>query len=73
MWVDTLVRARAKWILERMEMGRWRDTMWKEAFERRFLPSWKRYKGEGDSWRAVFIRYARGSVIRDQRTGLSVA
>ncbi|RSH93235.1 hypothetical protein EHS25_007589 [Saitozyma podzolica] len=56
MWVDTLVRARAKWILERMEMGRWRDTMWKEAFERRFLPSWKRYKGEGDSWRALFIR-----------------
>lgn len=39
-----------------MELGRWTESVWKEAFETRFLPSWERYKGEGDTWRAVFLR-----------------
>ncbi len=55
-FIDLLIRARPKWILERLELGRWREAVWKKAFERRFLPSWKRFKGDGDSWRAFFLR-----------------
>lgn len=44
-FVDILVRARPKWILERLELGRWKEQVWKEAYERRFLPSWRRFKG----------------------------
>jgi len=39
-----------------LELGRWREAVWKKAFERRFLPSWKRFKGDGDSWRGIFLR-----------------
>jgi hypothetical protein len=56
MFLDILVRARPRWILERLEIPRWKDSLWKEAFERRFLPSWKRYKATKDSWRSVFLR-----------------
>lgn len=56
MFLVVLVRARPRWILERLELGRWTEKVWKEAFERRFLPSWVRYKVEGDTWRAVFLR-----------------
>lgn len=58
LFLDVLVRARPRWILERLELGRWTEAIWKEAFERRFLPSWKRYRLQGDSWRAVFLRFA---------------
>ncbi|OCF61831.1 hypothetical protein L486_01493 [Kwoniella mangroviensis CBS 10435] len=56
LFIQILVRARPKWILENFELLRWDDDFWKEAFERRFLSSWKRLKGEEDTWRAVFIR-----------------
>lgn len=55
-FLDLLVRARPKWIIERLEIGRWKEEVWREAFQRRFLPSWKRYKGEEDTWRAAFLR-----------------
>ncbi|WWC65872.1 uncharacterized protein I303_108494 [Kwoniella dejecticola CBS 10117] len=56
LFVQILVRARPKWIIERFELLRWDDRFWEEAFERRFLPSWKRFKGEDDNWRAAFLR-----------------
>ena len=56
LFVDLLVRARPRWILERLEMGHWKDLIWKEAFDKRFLPGWKAFKKEGDSWRAIFLR-----------------
>lgn len=56
MFIDLLVRARPKWILEHLQFGRWTEAVWREAFERRFLRSWRRFKGEGDTWRAVFLR-----------------
>ncbi|ORX37661.1 hypothetical protein BD324DRAFT_622801 [Kockovaella imperatae] len=56
LFVDVLVRARPRWILERFELGRWPERVWREAFERRFLPSWRRFKGENDTWRAIFLR-----------------
>ncbi|WVR08039.1 hypothetical protein IAU60_005083 [Kwoniella sp. DSM 27419] len=54
--VQVLVRAQPRWLMERFEFGRWSDRLWQEAFERRFLRSWRRIKGDGDSWRAVFLR-----------------
>ncbi|WWC73655.1 uncharacterized protein I206_107627 [Kwoniella pini CBS 10737] len=56
LFIQILVRARPKWIIERFEFLRWDDDFWEEAFERRFLPSWKRFKGDDDNWRAAFMR-----------------
>jgi hypothetical protein len=56
LFLNVLVRARPRWLLERMEMGHWPQEIWKEAFERRFLPSWKEFKRVDDSWRAIFLR-----------------
>ncbi|WVQ95783.1 hypothetical protein IAU59_002882 [Kwoniella sp. CBS 9459] len=56
LFIQILVRARPRWILERFEYARWDERIWQEAFERRFLRSWKRLKGDDDSWRAVFLR-----------------
>ncbi|BEI80947.1 hypothetical protein CcaverHIS002_0201070 [Cutaneotrichosporon cavernicola] len=56
LFLDVLVRAPARWLLERFEFGRWTDEIWKEAFDRRFLPSWKRYKNPEDKWRGAFLR-----------------
>ncbi|KAK4687460.1 hypothetical protein P7C73_g2651, partial [Tremellales sp. Uapishka_1] len=55
-FLPVLVRAKAGWIVERFESGRWDDDVWEEAFDMRFLKSWKRYKKDEDSWRAVFLR-----------------
>lgn len=38
-------------------MGHWSEETWQEAFERRFLPGWKGFKRDEDSWRAIFLRY----------------
>ena len=55
-FAELLTRARPKWILERLEVGRWKEDVWREAFDKRFLPSWRRFKGEDDTWRAIFLR-----------------
>ena len=57
MFVELLIRASPKWILEVLEPGRWREEVWGEAFDSRFLPSWKRYKADGDTWKAIFLRW----------------
>ena len=56
LFIDLLVRARPRWILETLECGRWNESIWQEAFERRFLRSWRRFKSQDDSWRAIFLR-----------------
>lgn len=56
LFIDILVRAKPRWILERLEMGHWRESIWEQAFERRFLPGWKAFKKEDDTWRAIFLR-----------------
>lgn len=56
-FLDVLTRAKPKWILERLEMGHWTESTWQEAYERRFLPGWRSFKKEDDTWRAVFLRY----------------
>jgi len=54
-----------------MEMGHWPQAIWKEAFERRFLPSWKEFKKVDDSWRAIFLRCVRGIEGLDLKRGKS--
>lgn len=58
-FLEILVRAEAKWILEEMEIPRLPDSVWQEAFARRFLPSWKRYREGSEKWRAAFLRTLR--------------
>jgi hypothetical protein len=73
MVLEILVRARPRWILERLEVGRWPESVWQEAFERRYLPSWKAFKKDDDSWRAVFLRWVHCTFALDQRIGAEIA
>ncbi|WVQ78961.1 hypothetical protein IAT38_001053 [Cryptococcus sp. DSM 104549] len=52
---DIAVQAKPRWIVENSVISA-DNAFWKEAFERRFLPSWTRFMKRGDSWRAIFIR-----------------
>jgi hypothetical protein len=54
-FLELLVRARPKWILKSLEYGKWGDWIWKEAFEQRFLVSWRKYKEGEASWRGAFL------------------
>lgn len=56
-----LIRAPLRPILDECQLPRLLAREWKEAFEARFLPSWKRIKQEGESWRACFLRWAAGA------------
>jgi len=56
LFLDTLIRARPKWILEEFEFSGWPDEIWRKAYEGRFLPSWKMYKKDNEGWRAAFLR-----------------
>ncbi|KAJ9095308.1 hypothetical protein QFC21_005674 [Naganishia friedmannii] len=78
-FIQILVRASPEWVLDSMVIpGGITTSEWRECFERRFLPSWKRYKfrnhhhhvtpspdGKGDhTWRATFLRVLRTLVHR---------
>lgn len=58
-WVDVLVRAPAKFIVEEFEvpvgLG---ETLWEEAVRRRFLPGWtgSDWRREGQTWRSIFFK-----------------
>jgi len=54
--LEILTRAEPKWILEYFEYGPWRHRLWEEAYARRFLPSWRKFKQKGDTWRSAFVR-----------------
>lgn len=58
-FAEILVRAEARWILEEMEIPKLPNAVWEEAFSRRFLPSWRRYREGDEHWRAVFLRTLR--------------
>lgn len=63
-FIEILVRGEARWVLEDLEIPHLRDQVWEEVFKRRFLPSWTRYKEEGEKWRAVTMRMLRRLVHR---------
>lgn len=53
-WIEVLARAPPEWIMYEATLPNLRDSEWDECFRRRFLPGWKKRKGDG-RWRAAFI------------------
>ena len=55
-WVEILSLARAEFLLFEATLPSLRETEWEESFRRRFLPGWLKWKKEGDTWKAVFLK-----------------
>lgn len=56
-WVEILSLARAEYLLFEATLPSVRESEWEESFRRRFLPGWTKWKKDGDSWKAVFMKY----------------
>ncbi|KAJ7232220.1 hypothetical protein B0H12DRAFT_1261748 [Mycena haematopus] len=54
-WIDILSRARASYILFEMTLPNLKEAEWEDTFQRRFLPSWKKWRKD-NTWRAAFLR-----------------
>ncbi|KAF7352578.1 hypothetical protein MVEN_01223100 [Mycena venus] len=54
-WVDILSIGRASYILFETTLPNLKDAEWDEAFKRRFLPSWRKWRKDS-SWRPAFLR-----------------
>lgn len=57
-WIEILSMARAEWLLLEATLPSLKDSEWEECFKRRFLPSWRKWKGENEGWRSAFRKYA---------------
>ncbi|KAJ7180344.1 hypothetical protein C8R43DRAFT_1084281 [Mycena crocata] len=56
-WVDILSMGRASYILFEATLPNMKEAEWEEAFKKRFLPSWQRWRtGTAPSWKAAFLR-----------------
>lgn len=54
-WVEILSIAKAEWLLFNATLPNLPSKEWEEAFRRRFLPSWQKWKKDG-SWKEVFMK-----------------
>lgn len=55
-WVDILALARASYILFEATLPNLKEAEWEEAFKRRFLLSWTRWRKDSP-WKATFLRF----------------
>ncbi|KIP12755.1 hypothetical protein PHLGIDRAFT_20795 [Phlebiopsis gigantea 11061_1 CR5-6] len=53
-WIEILSMARADWLLLEATLPSLKDSEWEECFKRRFLPSWRKWKGEDEGWGPAF-------------------
>ncbi|TFK99171.1 hypothetical protein BDV98DRAFT_595193 [Pterulicium gracile] len=54
-WAEILSRAKPAFLLFDCTVPYLKDNFWKDAFERRFLPSWKAWRKTG-TWKSAFLR-----------------
>ncbi|KAJ3537464.1 hypothetical protein NM688_g6684 [Phlebia brevispora] len=54
-WVDIISLAKADWLLFEATLPNLKDEDWEECFNRRFLPSWRKWKKEG-LWKQAFLK-----------------
>jgi hypothetical protein len=55
-WIEILALARSDFLLLEATLPNLEERDWEEAFKRRFLPSWKKWK-DGGRWKAVFFKF----------------
>lgn len=55
-WVEILSLARIEFLLFEATLPSLKESEWEEAFRRRFLPGWTKWKKEEDSWKSVFLK-----------------
>lgn len=55
--VEIVSLSKAEWLLFEATLPNLKESEWEECFNRRFLPGWRRWKSEGTTWRATFLRY----------------
>lgn len=55
-WVEILSLASVDFLLFEATLPGLKDAEWEEAFRRRFLPGWVKWKKAGISWKAVFMK-----------------
>ncbi|RXW24686.1 hypothetical protein EST38_g1173 [Candolleomyces aberdarensis] len=54
-WVEILSLAPPSFLLFEATLPNLKDKEWEECFNRRFLPSWKRWRKDG-SWKEAFLK-----------------
>lgn len=54
-WIDILTLARPCFLLFQTTLPNLKESEWEECFNRRFLPSWRKWKKEG-SWKEAFLK-----------------
>ncbi|KAK7061946.1 hypothetical protein R3P38DRAFT_2493671 [Favolaschia claudopus] len=54
-WVEILSMARATYILFETTLPNLKDAEWEDAFSRRFLPSWRKWRKDSN-WKTAFLR-----------------
>lgn len=54
-WVEILSMAKAEWLLFTATLPNLPAKDWEEAFKRRFLPGWQKWKKDS-SWKEVFMK-----------------
>ncbi|KAI0082367.1 hypothetical protein K474DRAFT_1702890 [Panus rudis PR-1116 ss-1] len=54
-WVEILTMAKAEWLLFEATLPNLKAAEWEEAFKRRFLPGWQKWKKDG-TWRGAFMK-----------------
>jgi hypothetical protein len=60
-WIDILSLARPSFLLFKATLPNLKESEWEEAFRRRFLPSWAKWKKDG-YWKEAYLK----SVICDR-------
>jgi hypothetical protein len=56
-WVVLLSQADHRFLLYEASLPRLRDSIWEEAFEKRFLPGWRQWKKDNMTWSTCFKRF----------------
>jgi hypothetical protein len=54
-WIDILSLARPSFLLFKATLPNLKEAEWEEAFRRRFLPSWAKWKKEGH-WKEAYLK-----------------
>ncbi|KAJ7780996.1 hypothetical protein B0H16DRAFT_1658683 [Mycena metata] len=55
-WVEICALGRASYLLFEMTLPNLKEADWEDAFKKRFLPSWRRWRKDG-TWKAAFLRF----------------